>query len=63
MNGKDGKPFKTRDGGVMKLESLLDEIKEETSKYVKDNDAMSQCKGCKGQVYAEDGKKISRLRL
>ncbi|MBQ3409332.1 MAG: arginine--tRNA ligase [Clostridia bacterium] len=42
MNGKDGKPFKTRDGGVMKLESLLDEIKEETSKYVKDNDAMSQ---------------------
>lgn len=41
MNGKDGKPFKTRDGGVMKLESLLNEIKEETSKYVKDNDAMS----------------------
>ena len=23
MNGKDGKPFKTRDGGVMTLESLL----------------------------------------
>lgn len=41
MNGKDGKPFKTRDGGVMKLESLLGEIKEETSKYVKDNEAMS----------------------
>ena len=41
MNGKDGKPFKTRDGGVMKLDSLLNEIKEETSKYVKDNDAMS----------------------
>ena len=41
MNGKDGKPFKTRDGGVMKLESLLDEIKEETSKYVKDNESMS----------------------
>lgn len=41
MNGKDGKPFKTRDGGVMKLESLLAEIKEETSKYVKDNEAMS----------------------
>lgn len=42
MNGKDGKPFKTRDGGVMKLESLLNEIKEETSKYVKDNEAMSK---------------------
>jgi len=41
MNGKDGKPFKTRDGGVMKLESLLAEIKEETSKYVKDNESMS----------------------
>lgn len=26
MNGKDGKPFKTRSGGVMKLESLLDEV-------------------------------------
>ena len=23
MNGKDGKPFKTRDGGVMRLETLL----------------------------------------
>ena len=42
MNGKDGKPFKTRDGGVMKLESLLNEIKEETSKYVKDNEDMSK---------------------
>ena len=38
MNGKDGKPFKTRDGGVMKLESLLNEIKEETSKYVQNAD-------------------------
>lgn len=26
MNGKDGKPFKTRDGGVMRLQSLLDQI-------------------------------------
>ena len=23
MNGKDGKPFKTRDGGVMRLETLI----------------------------------------
>ena len=28
MNGKDGKPFKTRDGGVMRLEYLLEEIYE-----------------------------------
>ncbi|MBP3707739.1 MAG: arginine--tRNA ligase [Clostridia bacterium] len=41
MNGTDGKPFKTRAGGVMKLNTLLSEIKEETSKYVKDNEAMS----------------------
>ncbi len=26
MNGADGKPFKTRDGGVMRLEMLIDEI-------------------------------------
>ncbi len=28
MNGKDGKPFKTRDGGVMRLEYLLRDINE-----------------------------------
>ena len=28
MNGKDGKPFKTRDGGVMRLENLITEINE-----------------------------------
>ena len=26
MNGKDGKPFKTRDGGVMRLENLIAQI-------------------------------------
>ena len=29
MNGKDGKPFKTREGGVMRLENLIREIDEE----------------------------------
>ena len=29
MNGKDGKPFKTREGGVMRLESLIQEINDE----------------------------------
>jgi len=28
MNGSDGKPFKTRDGGVMRLENLMKEIEE-----------------------------------
>jgi arginyl-tRNA synthetase len=26
MNGKDGKPFKTRDGGVMRLEYMIDDV-------------------------------------
>ena len=26
MNGKDGKPFKTRDGGVMRLQTLIEDI-------------------------------------
>lgn len=28
MNGKDGKPFKTREGGVMRLENLIADISE-----------------------------------
>ncbi len=41
MNGKDGKPFKTRDGGVMRLVDLLDSVKSECLKRlnpeIKDN--------------------------
>ena len=37
MNGKDGKPFKTRDGGVMRLEYLLEEIYEEMLKKILEN--------------------------
>ena len=37
MNGIDGKPFKTRDGGVMRLEYLLDEINEEMLKKITEN--------------------------
>ncbi len=37
VNGKDGKPFKTRDGGVMRLESLIAEIKEEMYRKITDN--------------------------
>jgi len=32
MNGPDGKPFKTRDGGVMPLSNLLDMVTEECEK-------------------------------
>lgn len=34
MNGKDGKPFKTRDGGVMSLKGLIQLVKEETLKRI-----------------------------
>ena len=37
MNGKDGKPFKTRDGGVMRLESLVAEVNDEMLKKINDN--------------------------
>ena len=37
MNGKDGKPFKTREGGVMRLERLIAEINEEMFKKITEN--------------------------
>lgn len=37
MNGKDGKPFKTRDGGVMRLENLIKEIDDAVYEKVMSN--------------------------
>ena len=37
MNGSDGKPFKTRDGGVMTLENLIDLAKDECEKRILPN--------------------------
>ena len=37
MNGKDGKPFKTREGGVMRLEHLLTQINEEMYRKIMEN--------------------------
>ena len=42
MNGKDGKPFKTRDGGVMRLETLISDINEEMYKKITDNHAVEE---------------------
>jgi arginyl-tRNA synthetase len=39
MNGKDGKPFKTRDGGVMRLENLIAEINEQMYNKIVENKA------------------------
>ena len=49
MNGKDGKPFKTRDGGVLSLKSLIDLVNEETYKKI-DKEEMTE----------EEAKKISK---
>lgn len=37
MNGKDGKPFKTREGGVMRLETLIADIDQEMYKKIVEN--------------------------
>ena len=42
MNGKDGKPFKTREGGVMRLESLIAEINEEMYKKITENHSVPE---------------------
>lgn len=38
MNGKDGKPFKTREGGVMRLESLIRGINEEMYRKIRNQE-------------------------
>ena len=47
MNGKDGKPFKTREGGVMRLENLINEINEEMYKKIVENRTVSEDEGRK----------------
>lgn len=42
MNGKDGKPFKTRSGGVMRLEYLISEINEAVYKKIMENRSMEE---------------------
>lgn len=42
MNGKDGKPFKTREGGVMRLENLIREINEEMLKKIMENRTVTE---------------------
>ena len=41
MNGKDGKPFKTREGGVMRLERLIAEITDFVTEKVRENQIVS----------------------
>jgi len=37
INGKDGKPYKTRDGGVMTLKDFIDIVKSEITKRISDD--------------------------
>ncbi len=41
MNGKDGKPFKTRSGGVMRLEYLISEITDTVKQRILENNIIS----------------------
>lgn len=42
VNGRDGKAFKTRDGGVMRLETLIRETKEEMYRKIREGREMPQ---------------------
>ena len=42
MNGKDGKPFKTRQGGVMSLSLLVKEINDEMYRKITENRQMEE---------------------
>ena len=43
MNGKDGKPFKTRDGGVMRLEELISDISDKMYEKIAENKTIEAC--------------------
>ncbi len=51
MNGKDGKPFKTRDGGVMRLETLIADITNYVEQKILENQV----------VDAEEAKKTAKI--
>ena len=42
MNGKDGKPFKTREGGVMRLEHLIKDIMDKMYEKITDNRTVAE---------------------
>lgn len=68
MNGKDGKPFKTRNGGVMRLETLIKEINEKVyekmneTKEIEDKEKreISEIVGLAALKYADLSNQISK---
>ena len=57
MNGKDGKPFKTRDGGVMRLEELVGDINSKMYEKIAENQTIS------GEEAKETAKKVGLAAL
>ncbi|MBQ9122914.1 MAG: arginine--tRNA ligase [Lachnospiraceae bacterium] len=57
MNGKDGKPFKTREGGVMRLERLIGETTDGMYQKISENQALPE------QEAKETAKKIALSAL
>ena len=57
MNGKDGKPFKTRDGGVMRLEMLIKDMTDFVRAKVVENQIVT------GDAVEETTKKIALAAL
>lgn len=51
MNGTDGKPFKTRDGGVMRLEMLISDVSEKVYEKILENRDISE----------EEAREISKI--
>ncbi len=47
MNGKDGKPFKTREGGVMRLQHLVESINREMYNKIAENHMVEESEGRK----------------
>ncbi len=42
MNGKDGKPFKTRDGGVLRLEALVRDVSDHVAEKMADRELSAE---------------------
>lgn len=47
MNGSDGKPFKTREGGVMRLENLIRDINEAVYQRIQENRTVDEAEARK----------------
>ena len=68
MNGKDGKPFKTRNGGVMRLETLISEISNKVYEKIdstremdeKEKKSISEVVGLAALKYADLSNQISK---